>query len=142
MRLAFPAAIALAWVSSLAVGCAGSTDTSAKTDAGGAESGPTGDDAGGGNEAGRADATPDTPAAPCSSDGDCAGGICGFPTAGACGAVGSCFPAPGATCLAYGPGCACDGTTVNLVCNGLPTGYAPKPLLHSGDCVSDAGRPG
>jgi hypothetical protein len=23
---------------------------------------------------------------------------------------------------------------VNLACNGLPNGYAPKPVLHSGTC--------
>jgi hypothetical protein len=147
MRLPSPAAIALSCATSLAVACTGSTDQSPKNDAGGTEGGQAGDDSGGdagggGGEAAAADSNTEGGGGICTSDSSCAGGICGFPAAGACAAVGTCFPAPGATCLAYGPGCACDGTSINLVCNGLPTGYAPRPLLHSGDCASDAGSPG
>jgi hypothetical protein len=72
----------------------------------------------------------------CTTSADCAGGgVCGFRQADGCSASGSCFPAPGAVCQAYSPGCACDGSTVNVICNGLPTGYAPKPLQHSGMCT-------
>jgi hypothetical protein len=75
------------------------------------------------------------------SDADCgANRICGFPEVDACGARGQCFPAPSSNCLVYGAGCACDGTTINIACTGLPTGYNPKPLLHAGDC-QDAAAP-
>ncbi len=43
------------------------------------------------------------------------------------------------TCLAYIVGCACDGSMINLACNGLPDGYEPKPFLHAGACTEDAG---
>jgi hypothetical protein len=43
-------------------------------------------------------------------------------------------------CKAYSPGCACDGTQVSIVCNGLPSGYASKPLVSAGSCpVAEAG---
>jgi hypothetical protein len=35
--------------------------------------------------------------------------------------------------------CACDGTDVSIDCTGLPTGYASKPIRHSGSCAGDAG---
>jgi hypothetical protein len=49
----------------------------------------------------------------------------------------------GPTCKAYMPGCACDGSEVNLICNGLPNGYAAKPVLHGGACQQglEAGAP-
>jgi hypothetical protein len=79
------------------------------------------------------------PATTCTKDADCGSkSVCGFKTGDACNAVGTCFPAPDAVCQAYGPGCACDGTEVNLICNGLPTGYATKPVAHAGAC-SDGG---
>jgi hypothetical protein len=72
----------------------------------------------------------------CAGDVDCpAGKVCGFLESGGCGAAGSCFPAPTVICNAYGPGCACDGSEVNTICNGLPSGYARKPLKHTGACV-------
>jgi hypothetical protein len=37
-------------------------------------------------------------------------------------------------CEAYSAGCACDGTEINLACNGYPNGYGPKPVLHTGAC--------
>jgi hypothetical protein len=76
---------------------------------------------------------------PCTHNTDCGGGrICGFPIADACAAKGSCFPAPGAICGAILPGCACDGSVVNLAsCAGLPSGYAAKPTLHSGSCTTN-----
>src|SRR5580704_1937881 len=94
--------------------------------AGGSSSGSSGGSSSGpGGEAGSG----------CTATGGCATGqICGFPTADACSAQGTCFPAPGATCLVYSPGCACDGTEVNVACTGLPSGYATQPLLHTGGC--------
>lgn len=78
----------------------------------------------------------------CKSDADCASGsICGFATAAACAATGTCFVAQQVGCNAAAPGCACDGSEVNIVCNGLPSGYAPAPLLHAGACV-DSGPTG
>jgi Cys-rich repeat protein len=83
----------------------------------------------------------DAPPAPCMTDSDCgAGGVCGFLESLACSASGQCFPAPGAVCEAYLPGCACDGTEINIACTGMPAGYASKPLLHSGVCT-DASPP-
>jgi hypothetical protein len=66
----------------------------------------------------------------CSKDLDCgAGYLCGFKTADGCGTAGQCFPASsGVQCALYEPGCACDGTTINIDCNGLPPGYASKPV--------------
>ncbi len=74
---------------------------------------------------------------PCGKDSDCGPqAVCGFPQADACGATGTCFrTAGGAMCAAFSAGCACDGTETNLVCNGLPSDYAPKPLRHAGACV-------
>jgi hypothetical protein len=78
---------------------------------------------------------------PCTTSLDCpTGGICGYPMAEGCAAKGSCFPAPGVNCKAYAPGCACDGTEISVVCTGLPSGYASKPLLHAGVCT-DSGSP-
>jgi hypothetical protein len=78
----------------------------------------------------------------CTTGADCAdpqfadvGFLCGFPEADGCAAKGTCFQEPGGPmCTAIFPGCACDGSEVNLTCNGLPSGYAPAPLLHSGVC--------
>jgi hypothetical protein len=85
------------------------------------------------------------PVTGCRTSADCSGGGgCGFREADGCAATGSCFPAPGAVCQLYAPGCACDGTEITIACNGLPTGYASKPLLHPGVCTgggaADAGR--
>ncbi|HEY4014922.1 MAG TPA: hypothetical protein VGM06_16380 [Polyangiaceae bacterium] len=74
--------------------------------------------------------------ASCTSDSDCPSGhVCGFLETGGCGIEGTCFPAPEAICNVFLPGCACDGSVVNLTCNGLPTGHALKPLRHTGSCV-------
>jgi hypothetical protein len=70
----------------------------------------------------------------CSTDSDCGEGICGFAIKDGCSAVGECFPTPGPLCDAYSPGCACDGTVVSVICEGLPDGYAKKPLEHVGAC--------
>jgi hypothetical protein len=76
----------------------------------------------------------------CAIDTDCPkGDLCGFLETQGCAAKGTCFPPPGPTILPYAAGCACDGTEVNIaVSTGLPSGYAPKPLLHAGACA-DAG---
>ncbi len=72
----------------------------------------------------------------CRADSDCPGGeVCGFLETNACGAAGTCFPAPMIICNAYSPGCACDGSEVDVICNGLPSGYVRKPLKHTGACV-------
>jgi hypothetical protein len=65
---------------------------------------------------------------PCASDADCGKGyVCGFLESDACSATGVCFPAQtGPICNLALPGCACDGSEVNLACNGLPNGYAAK----------------
>jgi hypothetical protein len=87
---------------------------------------------------------PAPPSASCQTDTDCGSGKrCGFPESAGCGAVGSCFPTATAMCQAMQPGCACDGTFINLICEGFPSGYASKPLLHAGPCESvDAGSGG
>jgi hypothetical protein len=83
----------------------------------------------------------DAVSTPCVTDSDCgANGVCGFLDTLACSAQGQCFPAPGALCASYLPGCACDGTEINIACTGMPTGYVSKPLLHSGVCT-DASPP-
>jgi hypothetical protein len=72
----------------------------------------------------------------CSADSDCLSGhVCGFLETSGCGIEGTCFPAPEVTCNAFSPGCACDGSEVNVICNGLPSGYVTKPLRHTGACV-------
>lgn len=82
------------------------------------------------------DAGGDASAAPCAATTDCPSNqVCGFPQTGGCSAHGTCFPVQQVTCGAFSAGCGCDGSEINLVCNGLPTGYALKPLLHSGMCV-------
>jgi hypothetical protein len=91
---------------------------------------------------------PDAGPGLCKSDADCAAGsLCGFAIADACSATGQCIVSSMVLCNAASPGCACDGTEVNIVCNGLPNGYAPAPLLHTGRCVdsgpaSDGGDAG
>ncbi|HEX4512625.1 MAG TPA: hypothetical protein VH054_03790 [Polyangiaceae bacterium] len=74
----------------------------------------------------------------CTKSTDCTSGdVCGFPTADACSAKGQCFQG-GAICNTFAPGCACDGTTINIACTGLPGGYATAPLAHTGSC--DGGK--
>jgi hypothetical protein len=78
----------------------------------------------------------------CVSDVDCPNsGLCGYPEAAGCAATGVCFASPGAVCLAFSPGCACDGSQINVACTGLPSGYFSKALRHTGECtsVSDSG---
>jgi hypothetical protein len=76
----------------------------------------------------------------CTSSSDCpSGDMCGYAEAAGCSAQGHCFPL-GPQCNAFSPGCACDGTTINIVCTGLPNGYVSAPFLHAGVCEApDAG---
>jgi len=37
-------------------------------------------------------------------------------------------------CKVLRPACGCDGTLVNLICSGLPDGFAPKPVAETGAC--------
>src|SRR5579883_1898509 len=77
----------------------------------------------------------------CGSDADCAQGYqCGFPEAEACMAVGTCFPVGGFGCQLFSPGCACDFTTINIACTGLPDGYSTKPLAYKGTCAHPTPR--
>ena len=77
---------------------------------------------------------------PCATNSDCGTGkMCAFKVATACGASGTCVPAPApntAECTAYSAGCACDGSVVNLVCSGYPAGYASRPIRHTGNCAT------
>ncbi len=76
----------------------------------------------------------------CTTDADCGSGdLCGFPELSGCSAVGTCFPKSGAICDVIELACACDGTSINIACNGLPSAFAPKPFAHSGVCGLDAG---
>ena len=106
---------ALLFISAIAVACGGQT---------------IGDVDGGGK-----DAAVDTSGQACTTSAQCGQGICAFDESLGCAATGKCFPPPGAVCDAYSPGCSCAGDTINLVCNGLPTGWAPAPLAHTGECT-------
>jgi hypothetical protein len=81
---------------------------------------------------------------PCTSNSDCGSQngsqeVCGFAMSDACMAQGQCFASQGAICNAFSPGCACDGSEINVACNGLPSGYETKPLRHTGMCTTDGG---
>ena len=142
-----PRLAAVALLASLAAACsAGSASEPATADASGNEAsggdgGRPGDDAAG-PEAGPGDASPESAPVSCTTDSDCSGGLCGFPTAAGCSAKGTCFPNPGAVCQAYSPGCGCDARIVNIVCNGLPSGYAPTPILYPEECIVLDATPG
>lgn len=121
----------------LMAACSGALETNLNTPAdGGADdsggSGGTGSDAashGDGSTGGGAS---------CTTNSDCgAGKMCAFEVAAACGASGACVAAPAPNtpeCAAYSAGCACDGSVVNLACNGYPAGYASRPIRHTGNC--------
>jgi hypothetical protein len=64
--------------------------------------------------------------------------LCGYDESQGCAATtGECFSA-GAICNTFQPGCACDGTIINVACTGLPNGYATAPLAYVGQC--DGGK--
>jgi len=76
----------------------------------------------------------------CGADADCGSeAVCGFPVSAGCSASGTCFPKASVVCEAFELGCACDGTSLNLICNGLPGGYVAAPLAHTGACALDSG---
>jgi hypothetical protein len=75
----------------------------------------------------------------CTTDSDCqTNEVCGYKVSDACSASGQCFPR-GQLCNCFSPACACDGTTINAVCSGLPDGYAPQAVAHAGKCDTDGG---
>jgi hypothetical protein len=76
----------------------------------------------------------------CASDADCGSeAVCGFLASAGCSSTGTCFPKAGVVCEAFELGCACDGSSLNLTCNGLPNGYATAPVAHPGACAIDSG---
>jgi hypothetical protein len=110
-------------------GASGSSSGTAGSSGSGGSSG--GSSTGSGGSSGATDAG----GARCTSDAQCSPGqLCGFLEADGCSAQGSCVPNTGALCNAISPGCACDGTEINIICTGLPPGYVSKPLLHRGQC--------
>ncbi len=132
-------------VMAFGVGCGGTTAPSG-ADAGGsggaAGAGGSGGVAGGGGSGGVIEAGSD---APLDADRECAtgdacgdGATCAFPIVDGCGALGRCVAVLPVGCNAFSPGCACDGSTINVVCTGLPSGYVSAPLAHAGECA-DAG---
>jgi hypothetical protein len=80
----------------------------------------------------------------CASDSDCTSSeLCAYAEAATCSAKGECVAKPsGATCGAIAYACACDGTNVEIGCNGLPDGYVSKPFAHDGACATDGGQAG
>ena len=133
-------------VITLGVSCGGTTT-------GGADAGEAGGAAGAGGSGGSAgssgaggsggsfdagtDATVDS-GKPCTTTSDCgAQEMCGFPESDACNAKGACFAVLPVGCNGYSPGCACDGSTINVVCTGLSPGYTTAPLAHPGQCTAD-----
>ena len=131
-------------------GSSGSSNSSGSTGASASSSGSLGSGAssgtsgGPGSSSGSAGSSSSSgvggDGATCTIDTDCdMGERCGFPKLAGCSATGSCFPAPGAICNAIVLACACDGTEINVACNGLPSDYAPKPFAHSEACGFDSG---
>ncbi|MEB2312872.1 MAG: hypothetical protein OZ921_08800 [Sorangiineae bacterium] len=125
--------VTLVFALSALSGCGGNT-TSGGGAGGTSGAAGTGSTSGGGGSGGGG-------ARACTTDQDCPDhGVCGYPSAAACVAKGTCFPAPGAVCEAFSPGCACDGSTINMICTGLPEGYVSSPLAYAGPCEdADAG---
>jgi hypothetical protein len=110
--------LARAWLWIFVVGCGG--QVVGGVDSGGGDTGSGGDSASGNT---------------CVMNADCPSmaQVCGFAESDACTATGHCF-ASGPVCNSFSPGCSCAGQTINIACNGLPTGYAPAPLAHTGPC--------
>jgi hypothetical protein len=85
-------------------------------------------------------ATPAQPTA-CVRDADCGPeGLCAFAISAGCGAKGRCTPRR-PFCKRVAPGCACSGVTIQIGCDGRPSGDAPEPLAHEGQCVSEPSPP-
>ena len=78
--------------------------------------------------------------AACTKNSDCgSGSACAYAMSDGCAAKGQCVAQSGVLCNSFSPGCACDGSTINIVCNGLPDGYVLSPLAYKGQCAADAG---
>jgi hypothetical protein len=123
-------------------GGAGTSGPSGSTSTGGAGVGGAGTGGAGGStsspdgSAGSGSSGPDGSVA-CVNDIDCPShSVCGYPESDGCSAKGRCFPASMAICDAISLGCACDGTSINTICNGYPAGYVSKPLRNTGACSS------
>jgi hypothetical protein len=122
----------------------GSMGTAVDGSSDGPVSGSMSDGGTGKEDGGVTDAEPITEAggdgAMCMTGADCnAGYHCGFLEDDSCIEIGTCFPAPDAMCDEIELRCACDGTSINLICNGLPDGYTLKPVpikstTYTGDC--------
>ena len=127
-------------------GSGGNASGSGGTVAAGGTSGSNGDDAAGGSSIQDASSmSSDAPAASCKVARDCPAGMsCFFAVQKPCPTEGTCVKNPepsGATCNGIAPACTCDGETVNVICNGFPTGYYPTPIAHSGVCDGGQIRP-
>jgi hypothetical protein len=87
-----------------------------------------------GNDAGADDA-----GVPCTVSATCgANQVCGFPKKDLCNAKGQCVDATMAVCgviIVQDVACACDGTSLDITCTNMPTGYVSKPIAHDGACV-------
>jgi hypothetical protein len=122
--------------------CSGGVCVAAAQDAGTLDAGPTdaGTDAGP-PDAGASDAGPSPDGGPCAKNSDCgASEMCGFLESAGCSSAGTCFPSnTGPTCQLFEPGCSCSGMTINLACNGYPSGYASLPVASHGSCAIDGG---
>jgi len=75
---------------------------------------------------------------PCTSTAGCPSYyVCGFLESRGCSStVGTCIPVGPVCQIVRGTFCACDGTSVTIVCdnNGLPQGYEVQPYAHAGRC--------
>jgi hypothetical protein len=101
------------------------------------------DDGGGASDGGASDGGSGGKTS-CASDSDCTSGdVCAYAESATCDAKGVCVAKPaGAVCGAIAYACACDGTNVEIGCNGLPDGFVSKPFAHDGACAIDGGQAG
>ncbi len=77
----------------------------------------------------------------CATSADCTSPeVCSFPINGGCAAMGQCLPPMPCTTLPDTLfGCACDGTSIALNCNGYAQGFVAKPLASHTACAPDGG---
>jgi hypothetical protein len=129
-------ALVAAGVTLVVAGCSGGMTTIDSKDGGSSSGGSSGSSSGSSGDGG-----------PCRVNADCGTTqFCAFKIGDGCTATGTCFDAapPGFECpQVYSPGCACDGTEINVAC-GYPAGYDSQPVAHTGACTSgdDAGGGG
>ena len=120
-------------------GCTGdvfiATTFDGGNDAASGQDGATTDGGGGGEQDASTDASPPD-SARCTTSSECASGqICGFLETPACPSSGTCFTVPTVACLAYSPGCACDGTEIRSRVHGtagrlLDQAALPHRFVH------------